>query len=189
MAAWLEIICMGRKGRCLWRTKSSSLSNKLREPLVTLGWQLWIAGQCLLHLFLPVIQGACASGGGVAHLAKFGVWQRHQATVTSKTLRDIYRTEKIIRSCLLIKLEASPVLPKEQSSAIHHRFLQVWMQELLQSSGSPSCSKSLSAVCVNVVLMIWEPLGTWAEPCFSFWTEKKRHQIQAKNRDKGTSLL
>lgn len=85
---------MGRKGRCLWRTKSSSLSNKLQEPLVTLGWQLWIAGQRLLHLFLPVIQGACVSRGGVTHLAGFGVWQRHQATVTSKTLRDIYRTGK-----------------------------------------------------------------------------------------------
>jgi len=62
--------------------------------------------------------------------------QKHRGIFTEQ--------KKIIRSCLLIKLEASPVLPQEQSSAIHHRFLQVWMQELLQSSGSPSCSESLS---------------------------------------------
>lgn len=58
------VLCMGREGHCLWRTNAASLSNKLQESLVTLGWQRWIAGWCLLHLFLRVIQWACASGGG-----------------------------------------------------------------------------------------------------------------------------
>lgn len=186
MAAWLEIICMGRKGRCLWRTKSASLSNKLREPLVTLGWQLWIAGQCLLHLFLPVIQGACASGGGVTYLAKLGVWQRQQATVTSKTLRDIYRAEKKKSS------EAVYWLNLKQAQSFQKSNHLLFITDSCKS-GCKGCCKAREVLHVQshfllFVLMVWEPSGAWAEPCFSFWT-KKRHQIQANNRDKGTSVL
>lgn len=63
----------GKEGRRPWRTNSASLPNKLQEPLVTLGWQLGIAGQCLLHLFLGVIQWAGASGGGHAFGRVHGV--------------------------------------------------------------------------------------------------------------------
>lgn len=156
MAAWLEIICMGRKGRCLWRTKSASLSNKLREPLVTLGWQLWIAGQSLLHLFLPVIQGACVSGGGVTHLAEFGVWQRHQATVTAKTLRDIYRTEKK-------SSEAVYWLNLKQAQSFQKSNHLLFITDSCKS-GCKGCCKAQEVLHAQshfllFVLMIWEPLG------------------------------
>lgn len=142
----LSVLHMGKKGDCPWRTNSASLSNTLQESLVTLGWQLQIGGQCLLHLFCRVIQwawgGGCRAVGRV-HGVKDTVGHGHLRN-TQGYLQN--RKKKIIRSCLLIKLEASPVLPKEQSSAIHHRFLQVWMQKLLQSSESPSHSKSLPVV-------------------------------------------
>ena len=134
----LSVLHMGKKGDCPWRTNSASLSNTLQESLVTLGWQLQIGGQ----------SNSVGVGRRVPCSRQSSWCERHSRPRSPQKHSGIFteQKKKIIRSCLLIKLEASPVLPKEQSSAIHHRFLQVWMQKLLQSSESPSHSKSLPVV-------------------------------------------
>lgn len=142
----LSVLHMGKKGHCSWRTNSASVSSTLQESLVTLRWQLWIGGAVLAAF---ILQSSSVGVGRRVPCSRQSSWcERHSRPRSPQKHSGIFteQKKKIIRSCLLIKLEASPVLPKEQSSAIHHRFLQVWMQELLQSSESPSHSKSLPVV-------------------------------------------
>lgn len=42
---------------------------------------------------------------------------------------------------------------------------------------------------VTLAITIQEPLETLTEPCFSFWTEGKKNQIQVMKRDEITSSV